>query len=197
MTCWCMKSMFYECNTCNAIVLPELVTPFTLCCPRAHNTIIHPKPMTPLTPCHPQARNIILLPEFATLSTPRCPQACSFAVLTWQCVGSCSAWCYGQSAPSLLHIFLCHFGPTNLEFDMLHRHIALICYSLLHCFDMLYWHITMICYTLLRCFCSSTFLSMWVQTTLLNDKCGLSEMSVTTWTNIVLLRFQLRTTWNK
>jgi hypothetical protein len=34
-----------------------------------------------------------------------------------------------------------------------------------------------------------------MHTTLLNDESGLSEMSVATWTNIiVLLRFQLRTT---
>jgi hypothetical protein len=41
-----------------------------------------------------------------------------------------------------LYIFLCYFGPTNPEFDMLHYHIALICYIafvLLHCFDMLHF----------------------------------------------------------
>jgi hypothetical protein len=27
-----------------------------------------------------------------------------------------------------LYIFICHFGPTNLDFDMQHCHIALICY---------------------------------------------------------------------
>jgi hypothetical protein len=31
----------------------------------------------------------------------------------------------------------------------------------------------------------------------LNDKSGLSETSVATWTNIVLLRFQSRMTWNR
>jgi hypothetical protein len=45
--------------------------------------------------------------------------------------------------------FLCHFGPTNHDFDMLHCHIYLICYIdfvLLHCFDVLYCHIALICY---------------------------------------------------
>jgi hypothetical protein len=49
----------------------------------------------------------------------------------------------------ILYIFLCYFGPTNLDFDMLHCHIALICYIafvLLHCFDVLHCHIALICY---------------------------------------------------
>jgi hypothetical protein len=66
-------------------------------------------------------------------------------------------------------MFFCLFGPTNLEFDMLHCFdmlhidtlllfccIALICYTLLHYFCsatllkiLLYCHIAMICYTLL------------------------------------------------
>jgi hypothetical protein len=50
---------------------------------------------------------------------------------------------------TILYIFLCHFGPTNPDFDMLYCHIALICYIafvLLHCFDVLHCHITLICY---------------------------------------------------
>jgi hypothetical protein len=81
-------------------------------------------------------------------------------------------------------IFLCHFGPTNPEFDMLHYHIILI------------YYIALICYTLLHCFCSATFLFIWIHTTFLNDESRLSETSVTIWTNIVLLRFQLWTAWN-
>jgi hypothetical protein len=77
-------------------------------------------------------------------------------------------------------------------FDMQH------CFVLLHCFDMLHCHIALICYTLLHCFSSATFWSILMHTTLLNDESGLSEMSVTTWTNIiVLLRFLLQTTCSK
>jgi hypothetical protein len=66
---------------------------------------------------------------------------------------------------TILYIFLCHFWPTNLNFDMLHCHIALKCYIsfvLLHCFDMLHYHIALICYIafnmshcfdMLHCFC--------------------------------------------
>jgi hypothetical protein len=59
---------------------------------------------------------------------------------------------------TILYIFPCHFGPTNPDFDMLHCHIALICYIafvLLHCFDVLHCHIALICYiafVLLHCF---------------------------------------------
>jgi hypothetical protein len=48
-----------------------------------------------------------------------------------------------------LYIFLCSFGPTNPDFDMLHCHIALIsciAFVLLQCFDVLQWHIALICY---------------------------------------------------
>jgi hypothetical protein len=59
-----------------------------------------------------------------------------------------------QARNATLYIFLCHFGPTNPNFDMLHCHIALICciatlllYATLpHCFDMLHCHIAFICY---------------------------------------------------
>jgi hypothetical protein len=51
--------------------------------------------------------------------------------------------------PARLHcIIFCHFGPTNPDFDMLHCHIALICYIafvLPHCFDVLDCYITLIC----------------------------------------------------
>jgi hypothetical protein len=54
-----------------------------------------------------------------------------------------------QARKATLYIFLCHFGPTNSDFDMLHYHIALIWYitfGLLHCFDVLHCHIALICY---------------------------------------------------
>jgi hypothetical protein len=72
-------------------------------------------------------------------------------------------------------------------------YIALICYILLYCFDMLHFHIALICYTSLHCFYSATFLCIWIHTTFLNDESGLSEMSVATLTDIIILRFQLWT----
>jgi hypothetical protein len=39
-----------------------------------------------------------------------------------------------QARKATLYIFLCHFGPINPNFDMLHYHIAFV---LLHCFDVL------------------------------------------------------------
>jgi hypothetical protein len=84
---------------------------------------------------------------------------------------------------------------------MLHCHIALICYIafvLLHCFDVLHYHITLIWYAafnMSHCFDMALLLICCIAlicyiATLLNDECGLSEMSVATWTNIiVLLRF--------
>jgi hypothetical protein len=59
---------------------------------------------------------------------------------------------------TILYIFLCHFGPTNPDFDMLHCHIALICYIafvLLHYYDVLHCHIALIChitFNMLHCF---------------------------------------------
>jgi hypothetical protein len=130
-----------------------------------------------------------------------------------------------QARKATLYIFLCHFGPTNPDFDILHCDITLTCYiafvllhcfcsaallwyaTLPHCFDILHCHNALICYIvfvllhcfdMLHCFCSATFWSIWMHTTLLNGKSGLSEMSVATWTNIiVLLRFKLRTTCSK
>jgi hypothetical protein len=55
-----------------------------------------------------------------------------------------------QARKATLYIFLCHFEPTNPDFDMLHYHVALIFYIafvLLHCFDVLHCHIiALICY---------------------------------------------------
>jgi hypothetical protein len=92
-------------------------------------------------------------------------------------------------------------------FDLLHCHIALIYYIALICYTLLlFCYITQNTHTLPHCLdmlhiatllFSATFLSIWIHITLLHAKSGLSEMSVATWTNIVLLRFQLRTTWNK
>jgi hypothetical protein len=39
-----------------------------------------------------------------------------------------------QARKATMYIFLCHFGPTNPDFDMLHCHIALIWYIALMCY---------------------------------------------------------------
>jgi hypothetical protein len=116
---------------------------------------------------------------------------------------------------TLLHCFCCTtllwYATLLLFYD-----IALICYiATLHWYATLVWY-AIHCYitfvllyyskysyiaTLLwyatHCFCSTKFLFMWIHTTLLNDESELSEMSVAIWTNIVLLGFQLRTTWSR
>jgi hypothetical protein len=118
--------------------------------PRPHDVV---DPMPSMSPQH--RRTLLAHDEFnpATLSTLRHPQACRyasfpsqtcnaidfdvdvciFAMLMYTCAGAYSTWCYGQFAPWLLYIFLCHFGPTSPEFDMLYCHIALICYIALIC----------------------------------------------------------------
>jgi hypothetical protein len=232
---------------CNNIVLPE---------PRRCALDIVPKPVMPLT------HSTVVLPEAAMSLSPWCPRARD-AVEPAPSL-SLQHRRPPQSRKATLYIFLCHFWPTNPDFDMLHCHIDLICYIafvllhcfnvlhchialicyiafnmsqcfdmlhchislicyipfdmlhyfdmlhchialiiyiafvLLHCFDMLHCHIILICYTLLYCFCSATFWYIWMHTILLNDESGLSETSVATWTNIiVLLRFQLWTTCSK
>jgi hypothetical protein len=170
------------------------------CC--APRTI--PETMTPSSLWHSRAGYVVVLPEHVTTSqSPRCYRPHTFPEPSML-----------SSAPSpqcYIVYFLCHFWPTNPEFDVLHCHIAFICYIafvLLHCFDMLYCHITLIwyiafvlmycfdmlnchialiCYKLLHCFCSATFWSIWMHTTLLNDESGLSETCVATWTNIIVL----------
>jgi glycosyltransferase involved in cell wall biosynthesis len=57
-----------------------------------------------------------------------------------------------RARKAILYIFLCHFRPTNPDFDMLYCHIAFV---LLHYFDVLHCHIALICYIaflLLHCF---------------------------------------------
>jgi hypothetical protein len=48
-----------------------------------------------------------------------------------------------QARKATLYIFLCHFGPTNPYFGILHCHITLICYIAfvqLNCFNVLHCH---------------------------------------------------------
>jgi hypothetical protein len=123
----------------DANVLPNPVMPSTPRCPRVNNATILPKPVTLSTPCRPR---VCRYASFA----PRGRDAVDYnvdvfilAMLMWKCAGSCSTWYYGQSAPWLLYLFLCHFWPTNPKFHILHYHIAFICY------------IVLICYTLLHC----------------------------------------------
>jgi hypothetical protein len=225
-------------------------TPSPRCHFWARNNVVFPEPMMLCTmhrswardavdPHRPQAHHVVVLPEPATPSSPWCPRAHDAIEPDHPLARNVII----LTKPTRLHCIFCHFGPTNLDFDMLHCHIALICYIafvllhcfdvlhchialicdiatllwyaililiccialifyiafiLLYCFDMLHCHIAMICYKLLHCFCSATFWSIWMHTTLLNDKSGLSEMILATWTNIiVLLRFQLQTTWRR
>jgi hypothetical protein len=183
--------------------------------------------------CHPWAHSVVVLAMPMMPSSLWCLRACDAV----KPVPSLSPQhCHPPRArKATLYIFLCHFGPTNLDFDMLYCHIALICYIafvLLHCFDVLNCHIALICYiafNMLHCFhmldCFWFAALLWYATlllfcciasmcyiatlpwyatmlliccialicyiaTLLNDESGLSEMSVATWTNIiVLLRF--------
>jgi hypothetical protein len=149
-------------QACNTVVLPELMTMCTPRRSRAHDAI---------NPCRPWAHNAAVLPEPVMSSSLRCPRACD----TIKPMSSLSPQrCRPpQACNATLYIFLCHFGPTNPDFNMLHCHIALICYIILFCYILIYMNAT----------------------TLLNDKSGLSETSLATWTNIIiLLRFQHRTT---
>jgi hypothetical protein len=89
----------------------------------------------------PRARSAIVLPDPTT--SKACDAIEPASSLSRQCC------CPPQARKATLYILLCHFGPTNPDFDMLHWHIALIWYIafvLLHCFDVLHCHIALICY---------------------------------------------------
>jgi hypothetical protein len=98
---------------------------------RAHNNVVLPKPVTLCTPhrsrAHDaddprrtQAHSVVVLPEPAT----------SRARDVVDLVPSLSLQRRRppQARKATMYIFLCHFGPINLDFDMLHCHVALICY---------------------------------------------------------------------
>jgi hypothetical protein len=81
-----------------------------------------------------QHRRSHAIPEPATPSSSPWPQGCIvyFYLSFW----AYKSWFWYATLPHC--------------FDMLHCHIALICYIaflLLHCFDMLHCHIALICYT--------------------------------------------------
>jgi hypothetical protein len=78
--------------------------------------------------------SVVVLPEPVMLSNSHRPWAHNVVILP---------------EPARLHsIFFCHFGPTNPNFDMLHCHIALICYIAI-----LLWYATL----LLFCYISLMF----------------------------------------
>jgi hypothetical protein len=168
-------------------------------CLRPHDA---PEPMMPSNPRRPWAHNVVILPEPARV------QYCLFffvilglQILILICYIATLLW-YATLLLFYCIVLMCYIA-TLLWYAtlLLICCIALICYIafvLLHCIDMIHCHIALICYTLLHCFYSAIFWSIWMHTTLLNDKSGLSETSVATWTNIiVLLRFQLRRTWSR
>jgi hypothetical protein len=111
---------------CRPCAIPEPTMPSTLRRPWPHNIVILPKPVMPSSLRCPQARNIIVLPS------PRCRH--SHDVPESAMLSSSSSPHHPRARNATLYIFLCHFGHTNLEFDMLHCDIALMCYTLLHCF---------------------------------------------------------------
>jgi hypothetical protein len=152
--------------TCRHLPRPKSVMPSTTQVPspsprrhsRAHNNVVLPEPVMMCTLCRSQASDTI---------DPRCPRACNAIVLPEPAMSS-SPWrprahnaidptlslglqcCHPPEAHNAtLYIFLCHFGLTNPDFDMLYCHIALICYIafvLLHCFDVLatlLWYATL------------------------------------------------------
>jgi hypothetical protein len=115
-------------RVCNNVVLTELATLCTrhrlwardvidLRSPWAHSTVILPEPAMLSSPRRPRACNAV---EPASSLSPqrRCPpQACR---------------------ATIFYIFLCHVGPTNPDFHMLHYHIALMCYI-----ATLHWYATL------------------------------------------------------
>jgi hypothetical protein len=122
----------------NNVVLPEPVTLCTWRCSRARDAI---------DPCRPRACSTVVLPKPMMPLSPRCPISHN----TVEPAPSLSPQRRRppQARKAILYIFLCHFGPTNFDFDMLHCHVASICYIafvLLHFFDVLHCHIALICY---------------------------------------------------
>jgi hypothetical protein len=136
---------------------------------RPHNVLVLTMPSAPH---HPWVRNDVVLPEPATLQCIFFYVILGLQILNLICYIATLLWY------ATLLLFCC---------------IALICYIvtllwyaiLPHYFDMLYYHIALICYTLLHCFCSTIFWSIWMHTILLNDESRLSEMSVAIWINII------------
>jgi hypothetical protein len=153
-------------------VLPGAFAPSTLSPSIAHNTIILPEPVPQSTLHRPWAHNIVDRVLSPGLQHHQPPHARDTIDPT-----PSPSTCHPRAHNDTWYIFLYYFGPTNLEFDMLHYHIALICYTLLHCFcsdvllgyatlthyfDMLHCHIALICYTLLQCFCSTILLKIFL-----------------------------------
>jgi hypothetical protein len=171
---------------------PWAAAPSSSPCPQRHHPRDVPELVTPSNPHRPWARKAIVLPKPAMLHCIFFFVILGLQILIFICyiatllryatllLCCCIALiCYIATLlwyitlPLICRIALiCYIAFDMLHiFDMLHCHITLICYIafvLLHCFDMLY------------CFCSATLWSIWMHTTLLNNKSRLSEMSVAT-----------------
>jgi hypothetical protein len=156
---WCHRPC--RCPPQARDAFPDPTTPSSspiLCHSWAHDAI---------DSCRPPARNDIVLLEPTTSLFPWCPRARN----TVEPVSSfhpqrCRP---PQAQNATLYIFLCHFGPTNPDFDMLVCYIATLfwCTTLSHWFDMLHcfcsatllWHATFPrCFDMLHCFCSAALL---------------------------------------
>jgi hypothetical protein len=137
-------------------------------CSQAHNNVVLHDPATLCTrhrsqahdtvdPRHSRVRSAVILPEPVMLSSPRCRRAHD-AIEPASSLSPQRQRLPQARKATIFYIFLCHFGPRNPDFDMLHCHNALICYNafvLLHCFAVLHYHIALICYVafvLLHCF---------------------------------------------
>jgi hypothetical protein len=171
---------------------PELVMLPTTLAPSS-SPRCHPEPTTMFSSLSLWCSAPSVIPEPATTLTLAIlePAAPSSSLSPW-CPRSRDAV---EPAPSL-SLAMPPASPSPQGYNIVYFSLSFWAYkswfwyaTLPHCFDML--HIaTLLWY--------ATFSSIWMHTTLLNDESGLSETSVATWTNIiVLLRFQLRTTCNK
>jgi hypothetical protein len=188
-------------RACNTIILLEPATslspwchwPLTVIELAMLSTPCHPRAHDVVDPARPRARNAVILLELETSSTLWRPRAHDvidpapssstqhyivyFSMSFW----ASRSWIWYATLSHCFDMLHC-FNMLHIATLLLFCHIALICYIV-----MLLWYATYY-------FCSTIFWFIWIHTTLLNDESGLSEMSVTTWTNIIiLLRFQLRT----
>jgi hypothetical protein len=106
-------------------------------CSRAHNNIVLPEPAMLCTRRHadPTTPSNHVVPGSVAPSSslsPRRPRAHDIVEPTLS-LSPQRRRPPQTSKAIILYIFLCHFGPTNPDFDMLHYHIALICTLLLFC----------------------------------------------------------------
>jgi hypothetical protein len=125
--------------------IPEPITLSSSPSPRRHprdsDTIV---PALSLDPQHHRPPWVIhdIIDPTTSLS-PRCRRPCAIPKPTTS--SSSPSPRYLPACNTTLYIFLYHFRYRNTEFDMLHYHIALICYKLLHyfCSTTLLWYVTL------------------------------------------------------